>query len=849
MLMHSIPYLYINIMAMCAFTMMFAVFLAAKKTPEIRAFLIMMIDCLVWITGTILMRLQIWPSMIFWYYISLIAIFSMEVVFYNFLHAFSREKGKFLLLVFTAATVALLPGTLTGFFLAPPTPVTRPEGMLVYVYDTVIWHMAFPCCLFIVIVIASVRLLMRMKREQGTHSSAVVLLFLGGLIELTGNLMQIFIPGNTFPFDALSGVIYAGLMVFALYRRRLFRMTLMMSRGLLMLAVGAVCILLGVFCVEPFYNFFTVRVGLDRQTALTAESLLLAGVLAGTYTMSRRVVDTLFTREEQQGKILKSFSAEIAQSLSTDDIMAKLAAVIHQELPVGQTYICLAEGENFVARYSSNPLAPHAFTIRADSPKVRYLQEQEPYLIVREFSATAHAISDWAEEKELFRRLEIDCVGAVREGGQVVGLVLLSARDHGRTFNAAETGFLETVCSMAAIALKNAGLYEQMFREARIDSLTGAYNYRYFVEQEKEQFAACRDACLTLLFADVDDFKLYNQLYGVEAGDDALRRICEEITFCVGESGTVFRTSGKVFAVLLPHHDAHRAYLLAQEICRRVEAINQRPERSKFKMLTVSVGLCAAPYAASSAKELLDNTDLATYNAKQSGKDQIVIFRGASAIPQRLAERTEAVVDRIEREEGGYRSAMSTISALTAAIDAKDHYTFAHSKNVARYAANLAVAAGLNDDQVRTIYAAGLLHDIGKISVPEDILNKTGKLTEAEYGIMKSHVNSSIEMIRHLPGMDYLIPAALGHHERWDGKGYPRGIRGEEIPISARCLSIADVFDAMTTDRPYRRGLPLEYALRQIEDGAGTQFDPTLAAIFVQLVRGSEMPLAAKGAR
>ena len=167
---------------------------------------------------------------------------------------------------------------------------------------------------------------------------------------------------------------------------------------------------------------------------------------------------------------------------------------------------------------------------------------------------------------------------------------------------------------------------------------------------------------------------------------------------------------------------------------------------------------------------------------------------------------------------------------------------------MARYAATLAVAAGLNDDQVRTIYAAGLLHDIGKISIPENILNKTGKLEDGEYRVMKDHVNNSIEMIRHLPEMDYLIPAVLGHHERWDGKGYPRGIAGEEIPVSARCLAIADVFDAMTTDRPYRRGLPLEYALEEIRKGAGTQFDPSLAKTFIQLIRSRSIPLSPQAA-
>ncbi len=563
----------------------------------------------------------------------------------------------------------------------------------------------------------------------------------------------------------------------------------------------------------------------------------------------RRLLEAMFTREEQQSRLVKNFSAEVSQSLSTADIMEKMGQVVSREIPIEQMYICLLEGDSYQARYCSSPLATLSFSISKDSPQIAYLKEQESYLIIGEFRSSPRYLSVWEAEKELFRRLNIDCVAAMRDGEEIVGLLLLSAKERGRNFNAVEIGFLETVSSIASIAMKNAALYEKMFREASIDPLTGVYNYRFFVEQLEEQFLSCGRECLTLLYIDVDDFTLYNQLYGVGEGDAALCRIGEVISRCTGESGIVFRTSGKVFAVLLPLQDTQRARTLAREIETRVAQINQKPERQRLKPLSVSVGICSAPYAASSAKELMDNADLAVYNAKQGGKDQIVIFRGASdLVPQHLAERTDAIVDRIERGDGEYRSALSMISALTAAIDAKDHYTYAHSKNVARYAATLAVAAGLNDDQVRTIYAAGLLHDIGKISIPENILNKTGKLEDGEYRIMKDHVNSSIEMIRHLPEMDYLIPAVLGHHERWDGKGYPRGIAGEEIPISARCLAIADVFDAMTTDRPYRRGLPLEYALEEIRKGAGTQFDPSLAKTFAQLIRSRSIPLSPQAA-
>jgi len=844
----QIPFLYVNLLALCAFVLMFFIFLAAKKTPEMQAFLALMFTCVLWTAGSIFMRLQLWPSMHFWYYVSLLAIFSMEAVFYVFLTVFSRQKGKLLALVFCAATVALYPGTLSGYYLPPPEPVLQPDGSMVYVYHADYLPMVLPCLLFVAIIIASTLLLMKMKREQGAHSSGVWLLFWGGLIILAGNLMQIFIPGNTFPFDTLSGVFFAALVMLALYRRRMFRMTLVASRGLLMVIVASVCAVLGAFFVDPAYRFFTESVGLDFQLAMTAVSVLLAIMMSLSYAMVRRMIDALFIREQQQNRLVKSFSDEVTQSLSTGDIMAKLAAVIDRELPVAQIYVCLAEEEGFVSRYSSNPLVPTSFTIDRESPKVRYLQEQEPYLIMREYYASVHAISDWAEEKELFQRLQIDCIAALRDGQNVVGLVMLAAKDHRRPFHAAETSFLQTVCSIASIAVKNAGLYEKMFREARIDALTGAYNYRYFVERLEEEYHACRSSCLTLMYIDVDDFKLYNQLYGVKAGDAALRSICEAINMvAMGENGTVFRTSGKVFALLLPHQDANRASTLAKEIRRRIGEINDKSGRVNQKQLSVSVGICSAPYAASSARELMDNADLATYNAKRGGKDQTAIFRGAQDLkPVHLAERTDAIVGRIERGNAEYRSMLSMISALTAAIDAKDHYTYDHSQNVARYAANLAVAAGLNEDQVRTIYAGGLLHDIGKISIPENILNKSGRLTDEEYAIMKGHVNNSIEMIRHLPEMDYLIPAALGHHERWDGRGYPRGLAGEEIPVSARCLAIADVFDAMTTDRPYRKGLSIDYAVQELEKGAGTQFDPKLAMIFAQLIRDREIPLSAQ---
>ena len=176
------------------------------------------------------------------------------------------------------------------------------------------------------------------------------------------------------------------------------------------------------------------------------------------------------------------------------------------------------------------------------------------------------------------------------------------------------------------------------------------------------------------------------------------------------------------------------------------------------------------------------------------------------------------------------------LETLANTIDAKDKYTNGHSNRVAHYSMEIAKRMGKDEDEAIAIYFMGLLHDIGKIGVSEQILNKQGPLTEMEYDAMKGHVEYSVGIIRHLPSMDYVIPAVIGHHERYDGKGYPRRIAGKDIPLAARILCIADSFDAMISKRCYKPEMSVDYALHELQRGAGTQFDPELTQKFVRLV-------------
>jgi len=627
--------------------------------------------------------------------------------------------------------------------------------------------------------------------------------------------------------------------MYALYKRRMFRMQLVVSRSILFVLLAIICIVMSLYLIVPFQNFLVSELELGAGIATGLAAIFFGIILIIAYGLLRKVADSVFTKDEQQGREVQNFATQISQTLSTNEIMEMLSAAILHEIVVDKVFVCLKEGNKYVSKFCSSPLAVNEFTIDESSPQISYLKNQENYIVLREFESNPMFLSTWESEKQLFRDLQIGVIAALKDGDDVIGLVLVSSEDEDREYKYNETSYLETICTVTSIAMKNARLYEQMFREARVDSLTGAYNFRYFIDKTNEVFEECKGSSLALMYADVDDFRLYNQLYGTEAGDDILKRIAQAIGQCLGETGMVFRTAGKVFAILLPNQDVRYACTVAEEIRRRVKAINQAPGRTQMKEVSMSVGICVAPYAATTARELMDNADLATYYAKMEGKDTVNVFKqSTNTEPKKISERTDKILGEVDH---GDTQTFAMISALTAAIDAKDHYTYFHSKNVARYASCLAVAAGLNDEQVRTIYLAGLLHDIGKISIPEIVLNKSGKLTDEEYGLMKDHVNNSIEMIRHLPGMDYLTPAVLGHHERFDERGYPRGIAGEEIPITARCLAVADVFDAMTTDRPYRKGLPLDYAISQLVDCAGTQFDPELAKIFVKLLEDKEI--------
>lgn len=393
----------------------------------------------------------------------------------------------------------------------------------------------------------------------------------------------------------------------------------------------------------------------------------------------------------------------------------------------------------------------------------------------------------------------------------------------------------ESLASLRETANQLAAKTRRLEELAVSDELTGLYNYKYFhqrLEEEMER-AVAGGRPLSLLMLDVDNFRLFNERFGYAAGDKALVAIASILMRESRNRDVVCRFSGEEFCVIMPETDREEAMEVARRMVASVNThafgpFNENGEA--YAHLSLSAGLACYPGDAASAAELLSHADSALCAAKQ------VAGEGIQSYCSLLEELRQAGV---EEEEKFWTS----LKTLITVIDARDRYTRGHSERVARYAMALAEKIGLPPEDCRLMGYAGFLHDIGKIEIEKTILNKEGPLSDEEWQRVRQHPVYGVAIVEPIERFKTLLPIIRHHHERYDGSGYPDHLKAETIPLGARILALADSYDAMRTNRPYRRGLSPAEARAEIKRCAGTQFDPFLAKQFLELLeaKGEEL--------
>ena len=351
---------------------------------------------------------------------------------------------------------------------------------------------------------------------------------------------------------------------------------------------------------------------------------------------------------------------------------------------------------------------------------------------------------------------------------------------------------------------------------ALTDPLTGLGNHRSFHERLQRELAAAEEngTSLSLCLVDIDDFKSVNDHFGHPVGDRVLGQVASRLR----QGGESFRLGGDEFAVLLPGLDDRNAVGVARSIVERVGAA----QLEQVGPLTVSAGVATFPIQGVGRDELIRLADSALYWAKEDGKNRARTYEAAKIELAQLQQLADSP-DRAAR----YRAAAS----LAKAVDARDAYTGSHSERVADLAARIARRLGSDDSLIELTRLAASLHDLGKLAIPEEILRKPSELNESERLVLQRHPQIGYRMLESL-GVEPIAEWVLHHHERWDGDGYPDRLRGDEIPLGARIIFVADAYDAMTSERVYRKPLSPREALEELERCAGSQFDPAIVDAF-----------------
>ena len=411
------------------------------------------------------------------------------------------------------------------------------------------------------------------------------------------------------------------------------------------------------------------------------------------------------------------------------------------------------------------------------------------------------------------------------------------------------------IANYCALYLHNTELLEQTNKYANTDTLTTLYNHRGFQEvlSAELQKAENNHTNLSIIMFDVNNISKINKEFGHAKGDEVIKLLAEKVKQNIRSNDKAGRYGGDEIAVILPDTNTADAKYLAEYItyclsCCFVDAVGP---------VKVSVGIATYPECSRDQEKLLILAEQAMYISQAKGYkegmsaiissadfnfwDDAALNSFAEIVAKRHAQLginfEEELVHKFNNEKIISQNHLwEMANSLAAAIDAKDPYTKGHSTSVSRYSEALARAINLPEDEVQRISLGALLHDVGKIGIPENVLKKPGKLDDDEWQIMKQHpVIGAEKVLAPNEALRDLIPMVKYHHEHVDGSGYPEKLKGEEIPLAARIVAVADTFHALISDRPYRKGMSVEKACEILKEGAGKYWDSDLIRHFIAI--------------
>jgi diguanylate cyclase (GGDEF)-like protein len=528
------------------------------------------------------------------------------------------------------------------------------------------------------------------------------------------------------------------------------------------------------------------------------------------------------TSSEQRARELKLL-AEVSRALSTQLSLRELCKTVCREArrvmdaPVFMVALRVEETDTMRLEYCVQDEAEFEFGDYSleNSIAKRVIELNQPVVLQTkaDLDSTPHRYLRHDEKS-----IRSVVMAPLRLGDRCIGVMSAQSYQDG-AYDDSSIRLLTAIGEQMALAVQNAQLFKEAKNRADRDPLTNVFHHRYLKTRLEEEIERARKSNqpVAVLMLDLDNFKLVNDTYGHLIGDEALRLVTAVLHSACRTSDVIGRYGGDEFMIVLPETSPAQAINIAERIDVELAAQELRPNGGAPIPLHCSIGLASFPREGDSAAELVAKADAALYQSKRQG------------LPMARLQRFGQTQMRLE---GNF----APVSELLAALLARDPATRSHLEHVNRLAQEFAVALTLGDRERETLLLASVLHDVGKIAIPDSVLRKPGTLTVEERDLVKRHPVIGAMLIEHIPGFADAATAVRHHHERYDGNGYPDQLAGEGIPLSARIVTLIDAFSAMTVNRPYHIGMRVEEAVAELKRCAGTQFCPWLVEKFAAIV-------------
>jgi len=626
------------------------------------------------------------------------------------------------------------------------------------------------------------------------------------------------------------------------------------------------------FCAVPIVSHDKVfgviaTVSYTQDEAFDAEDVEVLRIVAAQAAIAIENA-YLFTEEQRKTHhltLLNNVSRKAISTLNPEDMLTEIATEIHTHLPYDHIGIGILD-------YANREVVIQAEAGHSAQGLNQRIKLGEGYVGQVVMSGNMQHLENIASDSERQRCRTIlpDACSLVAlpviYADQMLGVLNVESRKP-QAFSREEVLLLRTLADQIASALHNAFVFQKAKEQAITDGLTGVKTHRFFMEALNAEWrrATRVGRSFSLLLLDLDKFKFVNDYYGHLEGDTLLQRVGRLLEHNCRRSDVVARYGGDEFVVLMPETNAEQGLTLAEKL--RVWLANDPLLREK--KITASLGLATFPTHASTPQELIQISDASMYLAKHQGGNSVVsadrykvseqkdwqrsvleaylgvtikrlFATGPEAFDEvyrRLEQITQSLGAEVTEAAELPAPILETVTSLAFAIDAKDHYTQGHSQNVARYCVALARELGLPEKEIEEIRLAAILHDVGKIGIPERILHKPAPLDPDEFEIMKEHSALGARILEPLRAIAGIQKIVRHHHERVDGTGYPDGLQGEKIPLASRIIALADAFDTMIGERTYKRTRTRVEAVEELQRFAGTQFDAKLVQAFVEALR------------